>query len=466
MNSVTKNVTFDQVLDEKLKGKRFPIALMATLIIVGLLISYSHNSSPAPFIPYFFDFFQLDPIQDLGLINASMSVFLIITIPFTFIGTALEMKIGTRKLFTIAMLLNTIGILMVFASSGGSYGAYMAGRVIYGAGFGLAIPALGSAIMKWYRPKRRTFMTTLNGMFPLLGALIGYVVFPAVGQSVDNWIFGHGFSGFITLAVLIIWIIAVRKDVDTIDIASDEEEYFQVVHPNEIGNPIKWAFGTNQIRCLIVAFFCDFMMYMYVATILPTWLMYSGGMDEMTATTWAAIAFPAFGVIGVIIGGVLTNVLGKRKPIILFCQCLKLVGILVAALTVDTLGATGIILGIALFGLGNGGWMSPMFVVPTETPGTSASKVGAAYSVFMSFGFAAGFIFPIIGGLLATSFANSLTASTGITDTAILGAYGFKWSIFIFGLIHIIAIIAAIALKETGPGRKKKDTAAAEAPAA
>lgn len=466
MNSVTKKISFDQVLDEKLKGKRFPIPLMATLIIVGLLISYSHNSSPAPFIPYFFDFFQLDPIQDLGLINASMSIFLIITIPFTFIGTALEMKIGTRKLFALAMLMNTIGILMVFAASSGSYGVYMAGRVIYGAGFGLAIPALGSAIMKWYRPRRRTFMTTLNGMFPLLGALIGYMVFPAVGQAVDNWIFGNAFSGFITLGVLIVWLIAVRKDVDSIDIAAEEEKYLQVVHPNEIENPIKWAFGTNQIRCLIVAFFCDFMMYMYVATILPTWLMYAGGMDEMTATTWAAIAFPAFGVVGVVIGGVLINVLGKRKPIIVFCQFLKLAGILIASLSADTLGAPGIIFGIALFGLGNGGWMSPMFVVPTETPGTSATKVGASYSIFMSFGFAAGFIFPIIGGMLATSFANKLTASSGITDTAILGAYGFKWSIFIFGLIHIIAIIAALRLKETGPGRKKKGGTAAEAPTA
>ncbi len=461
MNTDQKKMSLDEFLDERQKGKRFPIALMATLIITGLLISFSHNSSPAPFIPYFFDFFKLDPIQDMGLINASMSIFLIVTIPFTLIGSALEMKIGTRRLFTLSMLLNTVGILLAFGASNGSYIVFLAGRVIYGAGFGLAIPALGSAIMKWYRPKSRTYMTTLNGLFPLLGALIGYVVFPAVGKVVDNWIFGFGFSGFIVLAVLILWILAVRKDVDTIDISADEEEYMGVIHPEETGNPIKWAFGTNQVRCLLVAFFCDFMMYMYIATILPSWLMYAGGMDQITATTWAAIAFPVFGVIGVVIGGFLTNALGVRKPIIVFCQCLKLVGIVTACLTVDTLGATGIIIGVALFGLGNGGWMSPLYIVPTETPGTSASGVGAAYAVFNAFGFVAGFIFPIIGGLIATSFANSFSASTGIVDTAVLAAYGFKWSTLIFGLIHIVAVIAAVRLKETGPGRKKLGTASA-----
>ncbi|MGI5891852.1 MAG: MFS transporter [Bacillota bacterium] len=451
-----EKLPFDKLLDQKLKGKKFPISLMAALIVIGLLISYSHNSSPAPFMASIFEYFAMNPTTDQALANLSMSLFLLITIPATFIGTGLEQKIGTRNLFTIAMLLNTAGILIVFLSPAG-YGMYLVGRAIYGFGFGLAIPALGSAIMRWYRPKSRRIMTTLNGMFPLFGALISFTLFPAIAQSADNWIFGHGFSGFITLAVLIIWLVAVRKDVDNIDIATEEEKYLGIVQTEEKINVVKWALGTNQVRCILIAFICDFTMYMYIATVLPLWLMTAGGMDELTAGTWAAIAFPAFGVIGVILGGIIINVTGKRKPVIVVCQFLKLIGVLIACLGADV-SVSAIIFGIALFGLGNGGWMPPMFLVPTEIPGTSASKVAASYSVFMSAGFAAGFIMPVVGGLIATSLIAGVVAN-GVTDEVVQLAYGYKWSVLILGFSHILAIIAAFALKETGPGKRKKELA-------
>lgn len=462
MNSAVKSVkteeTFVKYLNEKLKGKRLPAPLIAAMLIIGVLIAYAHNSSPAPFIPYFFDYFTLDPVQDQALINLSMSIMFLATIPATFIGTAMEQKIGTRNLFTIAMLLNTIGILMVFLSPAG-YGVYLVGRVIYGFGFGLCIPSLGSAIMKWFRPKSRRLLATLNGFFPLGGALLSYTLFPGVGSLAGSWVTGQAFSGFITLAILIIWLIAIRKDVDTIDIATEEDVYMEVQQPLDEKGVVRWAFGTNMIKTLVPTFICDFTMYMYIATILPYWLMTAGSMDEMSATWWAAIAFPLFGVIGTAIGAVLTSSMGKRKPVIVFCQVLKLAGFIVAVFGADV-SITYIIIGIAMFGLGNGGWMPPLFIAPTELPGTSASKVAACYSIFLSFGYIAGFIMPIVGGLIATAICNSYIASSGITDANVVGAYGYKWSVMILALSHIIAIIFSLRFKETGPGRKKKEPVA------
>jgi MFS family permease len=462
----TVYVSFNCMPDNESREKRLPIKRMAVLIFFGLLMGFSHNSSPAPFIASMIEYFNLDPVTDQYLINLSLSIMFATTIPAALIGTWFEQKIGTRRLFSLAMLFVSAGILIVFMSSAG-YGVYLSGRLVYGFGFGLMLPTMGSAAMKWFRPGGRRIMTTLNGLLPLLGAVLSFTLFPMAGSAYGGgegfstgWIFGHGFSGFIAAAVLIVWIFSVRKGIDSIDIAAEEEKERSAGEAKggrsgmaakgapeaSGGNVLLWNMKTNQIRCLTVCFSCEFMMYMYIATILPVWLIHAAGMAETSATFWAAVAFPVFGVIGVFLGGVLTNWLGRRRPVIIVCQVLKLVGILTASLG-SGLSPGFILFGMALFGLGNGGWMPVMYIVPTEIPGASASRVAAGYSFINVCGWLTGMIGPVVGGLIATA----LIISSGIADESAGLAFGYKWSNLILGLFHIIAIIAAFKLKETGP---------------
>jgi MFS family permease len=448
------------MLDEYLRDKHLPVKLIAVLLFVGSLIGFAHNTSPAPFIPNMITFFGMDSVSDQSLINLSMSIIFASTIPAQLIGAAIEDKIGTRRLFTLAMLITAIGVLMVFIPSE-NYGVFLVGRVVYGIGFGFNIPALGSAFMKWFRVKGRRIMVTLNGVLPLLGALVSYAMLPVVGMSYGGegglqagWQFGYGFTGLIVAVVFVIWIAGVRKKVDGINIAAEEERFLGTAEVIPEGakkeNAFAWSLKTNQIRCLLAAFICDFTMYMYIATILPIWLINNaGGMDEVTANFWTAIAFPVFGVIGTILGGVLMNVTGRRKPIIVFCQILKLIGFIVACMGSDS-GSMAIIFGVALFGLGNGGWMPPMFLMPTEIKGTDSSKVAASYAILMSAGYAAGLVSPVAGGAIS----ENLIAGSGIEGEAAQLAFGLKWSVFYLGLSHIVAIIFALKLKETGPKAK------------
>ncbi|MDR0519023.1 MAG: MFS transporter [Clostridiales Family XIII bacterium] len=441
-------------LDEYLKGRKLPAGLIAAMLLIGSLIGFAHNTSPAPFIPQMIDFFGLDSVRDQPLINASMSVIFASTVPASLFAAAIESRIGTRVLFTLAMLVTAIGVLMVFIPSD-SYTLFLAGRIIYGVGFGFNIPALGSAFMKWFRPKGRQLMVTMNGVLPLLGALVSYAGLPIIGAAAGGdggmsagWQMGYGFTGFIVVVVFVVWFVGVRKNVDDINIAVEEERILGA-DSSEQGarneNPFKWAFKTNQIKCLLIAFICDFCMYMYIATIMPIWLINAGGMDEITANLWTAIAFPVFGVAGTIIGGVVMNVSGRRKPIIVLCQVIKLVGFIIACMGADS-GSVWIIAGIALFGLGNGGWMPPLFLMPTEIRGSDSSKVATSYSILMSSGYIMGLISPILGGALS----NGLIDASGITGETMQLAYGLKWSVFYLGLGHIVAIIASLKLKETG----------------
>jgi MFS family permease len=460
-NEETLNNTegkLESALDSYLKDKHLPVKLMAVLLFVGSLIGFAQNTSPAPFIPSMIGFFGLDSVQDQGLINLSMSIIFASTIPAQFIGTVIEEKFGTRLLFSLAMLISAIGVVMIFIPSD-DYGLFLVGRVVYGLGFGFNVPALGSAFMKWFRPKGRQIMVTLNGVLPLLGALVTYVTFPVIADIAGGdggldagWQMGYGFTGFIVFAVFVIWIVGVRKKADAINIAAEEERILGVEEPSsddKQGSAFKWAIGTNQIKCIIVCFICDFCMYMYIATILPIWLINAGSMDEITANFWTAIAFPLFGVIGTVLGGIIMNVTGRRKIIIVLCQIIKLAGFIIACLGADS-NAMFIIVGVALFGIGNGGWMPPMFLMPTEIKGTSSTRVAASYAIFMSCGYAAGLVSPVIGGIMSTE----MIASSGIQGEAAQLAYGLKWSVFYLGLSHVISIIVALRLKETGPNAR------------
>jgi MFS family permease len=455
LNTIADSKMLDQKFDEAVKGRRFPLALMTIILCIGACIAFAHNTTPAPFFDTLYQFYSMDPVRDQAAMNLSLSIVFPFFIAFSLFGTMLERKIGTRNMLTLFMLIVSIGVLLTFVSS--TYVMYLVSRCIFGIGFGLHIPTFGSAIAKWYRPKAREFMTALYGVFPLLGALVCYATFPVVAEIAGSWQMGAAYTGIISLVAVIIWIAVVRKDVDDINLTETQNIATGMIEEADVkGSIFGWLLKQREMKSIMVTFACDFTVYAYIATILPLWLMVSGdGMSVVKANTWAAIAFPMFGVIGVIIGATTTTKLGLRKPVIVTCQVVKLLGCMIAALFCDQ-GVQFVIIGAALFGLGNGGWMSAMFLVPTELKGTNSSRVAGGWSIILSVGYVFGFIMPVIGGALATAFALKLEATGVNVGTNALQAYGFKWSFFILGLSHVIAIIAASTLRETGPGRKKK----------
>ena len=90
-------------------------------------------------------------------------------------------------------------------------------------------------------------------------------------------------------------------------------------------------------------------------------------------------------------------------------------------------------MGIVLVGVGNCIWIPPMFVVPMELEGMTPARVGAAFSLITSCGYA--------GGLAAPVLAGALSART---------SYGF--AIFVCILPCLAGLAACLAIRETGPG--------------
>ena len=168
-------------------------------------------------------------------------------------------------------------------------------------------------------------------------------------------------------------------------------------------------------------------------------------MSEASAGLLSAIAFPAVGIVGAALGGIILSKFARRKPAMAAGQLIKTLGISAAAIGANV-SFPVVILGVCLFGLGNSLWIPGMYTVVMEQEDMNATRVGAAFSLILSCGFLFGFISPIIGGGLT----NQLMAASGIADPLASHSFGLQWSQFIFGFTNLIGFVCILLLKETG----------------
>lgn len=412
---------------------------MTALIVIGILIIYIHQMSPSPILSVIRDEFKLG--NNNVLLNMSISITCPMLIIGSIVGSTLEQKIGTSNLFVLTILFAATGLLFNFIAV--NYVLFLIGRIIYGIGFGLSISFIGSAIMKWYSDEQRTAMTTINALFPFFGTVICFMCMgPEYKLLNNNLKFTFGIWGILLLAILLLWVVVVRNPDHYLSVGNEKSidgNKEKVIEENIYLNLLH----RKPIVLLSVIFACDFSCYSYIATILPTLLYETSNMGETVANLWAAVAFPAAGILGCSLGGVVTNKLRLRKPTIISGQLLKFIGIIISVFG-SKYSVYFTIMGAGLFGFGNGFWMPAFYSVPTELPKMNSSLVSAAFALMTSCGFAMGFIVPTIGGWLTMVLMNVAP----VAKTA--HAFGLTWSLFIFGFLNLIAFACAIMIPETG----------------
>lgn len=125
--------------------------LITIVIILGILSLYIMQMGPSPILGYI--------RKDLNLENEVLAN-MVVNIVFCFIvvgclcGGYLEKKMGTKNLYSLALFLGGVGVASHLLCAR-NYILFLAGRSIFGFGFGLAVPFIGSAIMKWYDAEER-----------------------------------------------------------------------------------------------------------------------------------------------------------------------------------------------------------------------------------------------------------------------------------------------------------------------
>ena len=302
-----------------MKIRKLP--LVTALAVSAITVSYILQMAPSPILGVLRDGYGLG--NNDALLNLCVSIIYPMTIIASLLGGRLESRLGTRRLFTWAMVFLAGGTLLNFAAV--NYLLFLTGRVLFSVGFGLAIPFIGSAIANWYGEKGRARMNTLNGMFPFIGTVISFsLMLPLTEGLGGSWKASMGIWGLPLLGALILWVLLVREgDLPAPPPEAEEAGVYGLLLRN------------RNIRLLCEIFVLDFFCYSYIVVLLPTFLSEAGGMNESQAGLWAALAFPAVGLAGGALGGFLMSATGMRKPILAAGQVLKLAGILILTLGMD-----------------------------------------------------------------------------------------------------------------------------------
>lgn len=449
------------------------LGFTSLLMILTIWIFYVHQMYPSPLLNYIRDFYQIH--NNDALLNLAVSIMYPSIIVASLVGGSLERRVGTSMLFVLASLFVALGLVVnVFASD---YLLFLMGRFLYGIGFGLGIPFMGSAIMSWYSGKQRYFMTTVNGLFPFLGTLIAFGLAVPLYTLLDQSIMlSFGVWALPVVLVIGIWLFLFRKSSclpkDGEGTRNPDENRQTTQKPVQGGDgqptqkhdsgeggqasdtqekSLYWGLlKRKNIRLLSIMFVCDYLCFSYLGIILPVYLFEFGGITESMAGLLAAVALPAVGIVGATFGGVLIGKVRRRKPIIIIGQVLQLFGAFIAALG-SLVSLELVLFGVLLFALGDSMWMPAMYIVPTELKGMDSSKVAASYSLIMALGFVIGFIGPVAGGWLTNQFM----LVSGILDPMASHVFGLRWSLFIFSFAVIIAFICSLRLTETGVEAKK-----------
>lgn len=401
------------------------LGIVTFLIIIGILITYVGQMSPAPVLSLIVDDLNINMAQ-AGL---AVSIIFPMMIIVSLAGGYLEQWLGIKKLYIGTMMFIGIGMLMYLVAA--NYILLLISRILFGIGFGLGIPFIGAAIMKWYNSKQREFMNTINGLFPFVGTFIVFgATMPLYKTLGNSWQAALSVWGFAAIVIAVIWALIIKERAPVeFDESADSQDNKR--EKNLYGNLWK----RKEIKLLTITFICDFFSYAFIASMLPTYYHIEAGVSMATANNLAML-FPVAGLIGCSIGGIAMSKSGRRKPVLWFGQIIKFFGIVMASLGgYSALGLTGVV----LVGIGNSMWMPPMYMVPCELEGMTPTRVGAAFAFISACGFVSGFISPIVGGWLSDLIT-------------------MKWSLFAFAFPNLIGFASCLMIRETGPHAKVQNT--------
>lgn len=401
--------------------KRTSLPLLTALSVAAIGIGYIQQMAPSPILHLLREAYSLEGSD--ALLNLCVSIIYPMTIAASLWGSRLEGRLGICRLFTWALCFLTLGVGINLVAR--SYLIFLAGRVLFSVGFGLAIPYIGSAIMNWYGPRGRDRMNTLNGMFPFLGTVISFSTLLPLTERLGSFRLALGLWGVALAVLLVLWLALARAGDD--DGGQTEER-----------GVYRSLWRMRDIRLLCAVFVLDFFCYAYLVVVLPAFFAEAGGMEPVRAGQWAALTFPAMGILGTLLGGWLMSLLGRRKAVLSAGQLVKLAGMLTLTLGIGSSLWRGLA-GAVLFGLGNGMWMPALYAMPMDMPDMTPSRVGAAFALISSCGFAAGFVSPLLGGWMT----DLLAANAGGDH-----AFGLKWSLFLFGFTNLVSFAASVFLRE------------------
>jgi ACS family D-galactonate transporter-like MFS transporter len=347
-------------------------------------------------------------------------------------------KLGTRITYALSLSLWSIFTLLHGVVS--SVGGLLAMRLGLGAAESPCFPTNSRVLSTWFPQDERA---RANSVYAV-GQYTGLAFFaPLLFWIISAWGWRALFYIFGGLGVVysIIWYVLYRDPQHSKSVNQAELDYIEagggLAHSGP-SVPFTWKnvgklLSKRQILGASIGQFCGNSTLVFFLTWFPTYLATERGMDWLKSGMFAIMPYIAASV-GVLLGGVISDMIIKRTGSVNWGRKLPIVGGLFLASTIilanfvesDTLVIA--IMSVAFFGQGmvNLGWTLVSDVAPK-------SMIGLTGGVFNLCTNLAGIITPIVVGLIVAATGSFYGALAFIGGLALIGAFSI---IFIVGDVH------------------------------
>ncbi len=390
----------------------YRFVIYALVVLMNLMLGIAFLA-PASVLPLITDAYDLTRSEGGFVVTSVTLVFTAATIPAAIIVS----RWNIRVVIGIGWALLGITALTPFLTG---FWWFVALRSVQGVGAAAVVPLTAGIIMRWAPPREVPIVNAVALAFITVGLAVAQYAGPVLADW-TTWEWAIGIEGFIATGSAVLFVILWR-----------EREALGGLPPEPVKiSAILSVFRRRETWLLSFAVVGPWAQFIALSTWLPTFFEEERGLTLAMAGLMAGI-FALAGAPANIIGGVVTTVVGRRRPIIIWS------GLLIGAAGMTTMYApVGILLFLAVLASGFLHWIyePSLFTIPIELPRTNPEQAGAIWASILAAGNGSSFIAPIIAGFIIDE------TGSFVIGIAVICATSFT------------LFIAGVLLPETGPGR-------------
>lgn len=402
-------------------GKKRNIIL--AILFITWTVCYMDRMVMTVAIPYIAKDFNLTP-TGMGIV---MSTFFAGYALFQIPGGMLADKFGARKIMSIAV--SWWSVFTVFTGMATSLASLIVIRFLFGIGEASFPGGSWKTIANWFPKKERatanSIMSSSNSLGPAIAPLFVVGIMAAFGwRQVFYFLFIPGI-----IVVLLIWFVVKDNPADSKMVSAEELKEIQGedLEVEDITKKMKFkdVLKLPVVWKLFFTWFTFDIVFWGFASWIPSYLVSARGYHMVKMGIIASLPFFA-GTVGCIAGGYISDkyFVGKRRNLIVIAELITAVCLILTyttpnqTLAMTFLTLTGFFICIAFTGI----WALPMNLLPGDVMGSSAAFINFAGQI-------AGFISPIVMGMLVQKAAGSFGTAFSFLVIAMLASVCISFTI-------------------------------------
>jgi sugar phosphate permease len=404
---------------------RWVILGVATL---GFMQVHVHRVGFAPLIPTFIADLGLTYVEAGSIMTAYFWTYTVAQIP---VGVLTD-RWGARRVMLVFTAILALGVVGFPLSR--SYGQSILSRTLVGLGAAAVwVPGL-RLITEWFGAHERGWAMGILSAGGGVGGTLGLLVIPLLAE---RWGWRIGYT--LTLLPVLLTLVLIALVLEERDAGSGSGQLRARRGPTgglqahgSLG-ALRQVLTARAIWPFNLTMLLFYGSYFSLVTWMPTFLVRHLGATQSQAGLVTSLMV-AGSIVSWPLAGLLTDRLGRRKPVVLFSQASSCLVSLAFAWVVPGLSLGGAAVVALATGIVVGGMLLPLLMAvelfPVELTGTAASVVNT---------------FSFIGSLSIPVLLGHVVDLTGSFPAAFVAA----------GALQALGFVTACFARETGTGRKR-----------